>query len=73
MADITYTHIPSHGFLSRIRKTFSAIGARIVDARMREAERHVAYHLLALDDRTLGELGFDRAELLRKNPLPGLR
>lgn len=38
---------------------------RVVDARMREAQRVVNGYLLTLDDQTLAELGHDRAALRR--------
>lgn len=41
------------------RRMFNAL----VESRMREAERMVATHLSALDDKTLEELGYDRARL----------
>jgi hypothetical protein len=46
------------GFFSRFFKA-------MVDARMRQAERIVAVHLLSFDERTLKELGYDR-QTLRK-------
>lgn len=44
---------------SVLSRFFSAM----VDARMRQAERCVATHLLSFDERTLEELGYDRASL----------
>lgn len=38
---------------------------RLVAARMAEAERTIAAHLLPLDDATLATRGFSRADLLR--------
>lgn len=38
---------------------------RMVEARMREAQRVVNGYLLTLDDQTLAELGHDRAALRR--------
>ncbi|MEM6616389.1 MAG: hypothetical protein AAGA88_02955 [Pseudomonadota bacterium] len=45
------------------RGFFGRLADRIMAGRMREAERRVAYHMLALDDVTLKELGYDREEL----------
>ncbi|MCB1491872.1 MAG: hypothetical protein KDJ77_08750 [Rhodobiaceae bacterium] len=56
--------------LGHIRLAFSAFGSRLIRARMREADRHVAYHLLSFDDATLAELGYDREELKKRNPTP---
>lgn len=44
---------------------FSRALDRLVDARMREAQRVVNGYLLTLDDQSLAELGHDRAALLR--------
>lgn len=46
------------GFLSRFFKA-------MVDARMRQAERIVAAHLLSFDEQTLKELGYDKHTLRR--------
>lgn len=78
MANVTFshdtasgTHVGASDILGNVRVALSAFGSRLIRARMREADRYVAYHLLALDDATLAELGYDRAELKRKNPVPG--
>lgn len=44
---------------------FSRAYDRMIEARMREAQRTVNGYLLTLDDQTLAELGHDRAALLR--------
>jgi hypothetical protein len=44
---------------------FSRAYDRLIDARMREAQRVVNGYLLTLDDQTLAELGHDRASLRR--------
>lgn len=76
MADISYTDgvhasgATKIGALGRMRLAMSAFGSRLVKARMQEAERHIAYHLLALDDETLAEMGVDRETLKSKDPMP---
>jgi hypothetical protein len=35
----------------------------MIAARTRQAERYVAMHLLSFDDKTLEELGYDKADL----------
>ncbi len=42
---------------------FSRFYRAMVEARMRQAERMVAAHLLSFDERTLKELGYDRNSL----------
>ncbi len=71
MVDITYAPVEASNFWARTKAALAAIGNRIVEARMREAQRQVAYQLLAFDDATLKDLGFDRAELQRMDPAPG--
>ena len=44
---------------------FADFGRRVIEARTREARRHVNAVLLNMDDKTLCELGYDRAELRR--------
>jgi hypothetical protein len=47
------------------KSLFSRALDRLVEARMREAQRVVNGYLLTLDDQSLAELGHDRAALLR--------
>lgn len=47
----------------RERGTFSRLFQRMVEARQRQADRMVSAYLLTLDERTLGQLGYDRAML----------
>lgn len=47
------------GFFRNVLKAF-------VEARQREAERHVNGVLLSLDDETLKSHGYSRAELVRR-------
>lgn len=47
---------------------FARIGTRIVESRKRQADRAVAAYLLSLDDTTLTRLGYDRAEIARRDP-----
>lgn len=70
MADITYAPVEPSNVWARTKAALAAIGNRIVEARMREAQRQVAYQLLAFDDATLNDLGFDRAELKQMDPAP---
>jgi len=46
---------------------FARMYKALVDARMREAERKVTAYLLTMDDRTLADLGYDRAKLVKKD------
>ncbi|WP_108659299.1 hypothetical protein [Acuticoccus kandeliae] len=50
------------------RGFFSRLGAGIVASRKRQADRAVAAYLLSLDDETLARLGYDRAEVERRQP-----
>lgn len=64
----TYPYTPSPS--SRGKKGFfSRIGARVVAARMAQADRQVAAYLLTLDDATLAKLGYDRAALEARDPM----
>ena len=45
------------------RGVFSRFFDAMVEARMRQAERVVAAHLLSFDERTLKELGYDKQSL----------
>ena len=45
------------------RGVFSRFFDAMVEARMRQAERVVASHLLSFDEKTLKELGYDRLSL----------
>lgn len=47
---------------------FARIGSRIIASRKRQADRAVAAYLLSLDDATLTRLGYDRAEVERRDP-----
>lgn len=69
MSATTYAHMHSDGPLAGIRRASSRVFNRMVESRMREAERRVAYHLLSLDDRTLADLGYDRATLSRQGTI----
>ena len=51
----------------RERGTFSRLFQRMIEARQRQADRTVSAYLLSLDDRTLKELGYDRAMLQAKS------
>jgi hypothetical protein len=42
---------------------FSRVFNAMIAARTRQAERYVAMHLLSFDDKTLEELGYDKADL----------
>lgn len=48
---------------------FARVLDRIVASRMRQADRAVAAYLLSLDDATLAKLGYERAELERRDPM----
>ena len=50
---------------------FASLYRAIVEARTREARRQVDAYLRSLDDRTLADFGYDRAEV-RKTPSGGL-
>lgn len=52
---------PSKGFFARV-------GEKIMDSRKRQADRAVAAYLLSLDDSTLEQLGYNRAELKARDP-----
>lgn len=45
---------------------FSDFGRRLMEARAREARRRVNDILLSMDDKSLSQLGYERAELRRK-------
>lgn len=47
----------------RERGTFSRMFQRMIEARQRQADRMVSAYLLTMDDRTLAQLGYDRAML----------
>ena len=47
---------------SVLRRAFDSL----IDARQRAANRRVNGYLLALDDQTLTELGYDRKKLIRE-------
>lgn len=66
MAYISSTDL-SFGTAPRgVRKSvFARALDRLIDARMREAQRTVNGYLLTLDDQTLAELGHDRATLVK--------
>jgi hypothetical protein len=70
MSATTYQHARDEGLFAGVRKALSVVMRRMMESRMRQAERHVAYHLLTMDDRTLAELGYSRADLIKKNPVP---
>ncbi len=46
---------------------FARMYRALVDSREREARRYVNAYLRSLDDKTLAELGYDRAELVKSN------
>lgn len=52
----------------RERGLLARIGQRLMASRMRQADRAVAAYLLSLDDETLERLGYDRADLLARDP-----
>lgn len=67
MATVTANHLlpgveDEPGFWSRV-------GHRLIESRMRQADRAVASYLLSLDDETLAKLGYDRREVERRNPM----
>jgi hypothetical protein len=66
MAYISSTDLPIGGALRGGRKgAFARALDRLMEARMREAQRTVNGYLLTLDDQTLAELGHDRATLVK--------
>lgn len=70
MAVTTYSDIRDETVFGRIGRFFSAVFARMIKAREQEARRQVAFHLLALDDQQLDELGYSRAALQRDARFP---
>ncbi|XWN29463.1 MAG: hypothetical protein ROR55_18425 [Devosia sp.] len=50
------------------RGLWSRLASRLIEARMRSADRAVAAYLLSLDDATLTRLGYDRNELTSRDP-----
>ncbi len=46
---------------------FARMYQALVVSREREARRYVNAYLRSLDDKTLAELGYDRAELVKSN------
>ncbi len=46
---------------------FARMVRALVASREREARRYVNAYLRSLDDKTLAELGYDRAELVKSN------
>ncbi len=46
---------------------FARMYQALVISREREARRYVNAYLRSLDDKTLAELGYDRAELVKSN------
>lgn len=66
MAYLSSTDLPLGSLARRARKGFFARALdRLLEARMRAAQRTVNGYLLTLDDQTLAELGHDRATLVR--------
>ena len=45
---------------------FGDFGRKFIDARTRQAERHVSSVLLGMDDETIRKAGYTRSELKRK-------
>jgi hypothetical protein len=67
MAYISSTDLPLAGPVRADRKgVFARALDRMMEARMREAQRVVNGYLLTLDDQSLAELGHDRATLVRQ-------
>lgn len=52
----------------REKGVLARIGDAMIASRMRQANRVVSGYLLGLDDETLARLGYDRAELQRRDP-----
>ncbi len=46
---------------------FARMVRALVESREREGRRYVNAYLRSLDDKTLAELGYDRAELVKAN------
>ena len=46
---------------------FARILQRIIDARTLQAQHYVNAYLRSLDAKTLADLGYDRAELVKRN------
>ncbi len=66
MAYLSSTDLSIGGGVRSGRKgMFARALDRLMEARMREAQRVVNGYLLTLDDQTLAELGHDRATLVR--------
>lgn len=63
MITTTYNSDLAAGSRNRTRGGFSRLFQRMVEARQRQADRTVSAYLLTLDDRTLEQLGYDRAML----------
>ena len=47
---------------------FARLGEKIMESRKRQADRAVAGYLLSLDDETLTKLGYNRDEVLQRDP-----
>ena len=69
MAFATADFSTAHAEKEKKQGFFSRMLDKMVEARMREAERLVVAQLLSLDDKTLADLGYERAGLIvrRKN------
>ena len=66
MTTTTYSADVGAATSRRERGTFSRVFQRMIEARQRQADRAVSAYLLSFDDRTLKELGYDRAMLESK-------
>ncbi len=47
---------------------FARLGDKVMESRMRQADRAVAAYLLSLDDATLAKLGYERDEIVKRDP-----
>ncbi|RAH99962.1 hypothetical protein DLJ53_19700 [Acuticoccus sediminis] len=47
---------------------FARLGEKVMESRKRQADRAVAAYLLSLDDATLTKLGYERDEIVKRDP-----
>lgn len=67
MATTTANHFSLTGTGTE-KGVFARIGARLVESRMRQADRAVAAYLLSLDDDTLTRMGYKRSDIEARDP-----
>ncbi|UOM35096.1 hypothetical protein [Acuticoccus sp. I52.16.1] len=47
---------------------FARLGEKVMQSRKRQADRAVAAYLLSLDNATLAKLGYEREEIIKRDP-----